>query len=77
MTVARAYLDQLARSGTMRDHIAQLSTELARIEGLPAGERQTPLMTLAGQAAGMRAHVTGVDAMRLQLLSETLTALAR
>ncbi|HUF13003.1 MAG TPA: hypothetical protein VMN78_07890 [Longimicrobiales bacterium] len=76
-TVARALLDQLAR-GTMGGHIAQWRAELDRIEALAAGaERRSALTEAAEGVAAMRAHATGADARRLELLSETLSGLAQ
>jgi len=78
--VARAYLDQLARThGIKPDRAAAIKTALERADkahnakdkGAAAAAEQ--LKTLAAQVAEDASGATGRDAMRLKALAETLT----
>ncbi|HEX6587406.1 MAG TPA: hypothetical protein VF039_00175 [Longimicrobiales bacterium] len=70
--VARAYLDQLARSGVMPDHIATLRTEVEAALATTGAGRTNALAHAAGSAVGFAAHVDGVDRQRLEALSRVL-----
>jgi hypothetical protein len=73
-SVARAYVDQLQRSGGLdAAAITRVRTELDRAEGLAAADRAAALNALAGELDG----ITGsTDARRVGLLTGTLRELA-
>jgi uncharacterized protein (DUF305 family) len=81
--VARAYLDQLTRSGAVADELAaRLTAELDGVDGMGA-DRAAALAALAGMAseldgqAGMaEAAGRGIDARRFRALADTLRAMA-
>jgi hypothetical protein len=76
--VARAYTDQLARSGALNAaQISRITTGLAAAERLPAGpRRRTALTRLATQidadARGAAARATPADVNRMRALGTTL-----
>jgi hypothetical protein len=75
--VARAYLDQIERSGAVPAALVQgLRADLDRAE---AGDDPAALEALEAAAAGFQTHighVSGRDAERLRALADTLTELA-
>ena len=74
-SVARAYVDQLARRSTVpRDVTTRISTELTRAEGLQGAERQAALTALATMIDGQSA--TGRDAERVRALAAAVRDLA-
>jgi hypothetical protein len=73
--VARAYLDQLARSNGMpAERLAAVRAELARIEGLPAGERGGALSALAARLDQDR--TTAPDSAKVRALGTVVRGLA-
>ncbi|HUG38890.1 MAG TPA: hypothetical protein VMM12_00305, partial [Longimicrobiales bacterium] len=75
--VARAYLDQLRRTGALAPRVAEIASGLERAEGLSdAGARGRALRELAGTAEGLVAGASAADRRRLEGLAETLRALA-
>jgi hypothetical protein len=75
--VARAYIDQLRRSGGVSaDRVAEITAELARIESVgDAAARRSALMSLAATTGQLGQAASGADARRLVLLTETLQQL--
>jgi hypothetical protein len=72
--LARAYLDQLARSGGLvQDRVAEIRKELARAEML-SHERRAVLTQLAAQVSNDAKSAR--DAAKVQLLAEAVSALA-
>jgi len=75
--VAKAYLDQLNRTGAIRaDRAAALKTALARTDRLPSGAQARVVLdeldTLAAALESDAAAATGRDAARLRALAETI-----
>ena len=77
--VARAYLDQLARTkGIAADRAAAVKSALERADGIKtsrdrgAADAAAPLERLAGQIEADAAGATGRDAARLRGLAATL-----
>jgi hypothetical protein len=74
-TVARAYVDQLARGKTLpSDRIAALKTALDRGDRSPDGADLDQLNTLAAQLEKDAGAASGRDAMRLRSLADTIKA---
>ncbi len=74
-TVARAYVDQLARSKSLPpDRIASLKTALDRGDRSPDGADLDQLNTLAAQLEKDAGAASGRDAMRLRSLADTIKA---
>jgi hypothetical protein len=73
--LARAYLDQLQRSGGLSaDRLAAVRNELTRIEGMPAGQRSNPLLQLA---SSITADATASsDAAKVRLLGTAVRDLS-
>jgi hypothetical protein len=77
--VARAYLDQLARTKAIpAERIAATMKAMADIEGMPAGAAKTSAVTalnaMATEFTKDAATAKPIDAMRLQALSKTIIA---
>jgi hypothetical protein len=73
-SVARAYVDQLERSGGLdAAAITRVRTELDRAEGLAAADHAAALNALAGELDGIAG---GPDTRRVELLTGTLRELA-
>jgi hypothetical protein len=73
-TVARAYVDQLERSGGLdAAALARVRAGLDRAEGLVAADRAAALNALAGELDGITG---GTDSRRVELLTVSLRELA-
>ncbi|CAN5722341.1 hypothetical protein BH23GEM9_BH23GEM9_12830 [soil metagenome] len=70
--VARAYLDQLKRSGARAERITQIAAALDRAEQLQGDERGMALTQLAGTVSQLETEASGADAKRLAALAEML-----
>lgn len=78
-TVARAYLDQLARSKALpAERIASTMKAMSDLEAMPAGAAKTKavadLNAMATAFATDAAKAKGADAARLKALAKTITA---
>jgi hypothetical protein len=76
--VARAYIDQLRRGSVgAADVLTRVADELARAEGMQAGEDRNGVLTqLASTVEGMQSSAQGRDAERVRALVSTLRDLA-
>ncbi|MDT8437349.1 MAG: hypothetical protein RRA92_11420, partial [Gemmatimonadota bacterium] len=75
--LARAYLDQLARSGGLdAERISRVRAALAELEASPADRRAPRLAEMAGHIEELAAGVAPADAARMRHLAATLEALA-
>jgi hypothetical protein len=73
--LAKAYLDQLERSGGLSDaRITSARQEIARVERLGAGQRGAALSQLASQLGGEAS--SSVDGAKVRLLAAALNELA-
>lgn len=74
-TLARAYVDQIARSGEMGpDRVARMRSALTELESAPATERENALLNMSAHLEQLAQSAT--DPKTLSLLAETLAELA-
>ena len=75
--VARSYVDQLRRAGNVpAASLTAMSTDLTRAARMTGADRKAALTHLASRVDTLRPNAAGLDARRLDLLTQTIREIA-